>query len=430
MGRRATAGPRLVVAIAAAFACRPVPVAARELWTGEDERQLQLRTSLKASLLPSHAPDDPVLFPQRDTAASLWRLRLEPELRASPAVTIAAAYEQRLRIASTTQTLAGLGVLPSGAPGAYRIRQLDWGFVDSGAYTWRHQIDRGFVALRLGRVEVTAGRQAVGWGRGVLFGAIDLFAPFSPLEADREWRRGVDAVKADVRLTERISLDVIGAFGQPFQPGPLDSSALAGRVRGYAGKVDLELVGGWRARDVFGGLATSAALGDAEAHGELALFRAPDALPAGGQLGARGAIKAVAGGSYRFPLGKGLLAFLEYHYSGFGAARAADILPLVANPDFQRRFLRGDSQILGRHAIALLANYEWSPDLTLGGLCLQSPVDGSGVVAPSATLTLGDRLSVLGTVYVPYGAAPVAGVLASEYGAAALSALVQIRVYD
>lgn len=403
---------------------------ARELWTGEDEQRFELRTSLKTSLLPSHAPDDPVLFPERDSAASLWRLRLEPELRASPAVLIAAAYEQRLRVASTPQGLAGLGVLPPEVPAPYRIRQLDWSLAATGAYSWRQEIDRGFVALALPHVDVTVGRQAIGWGRGVLFGAVDLFAPFTPLEADREWRRGVDAIKVDVKLAERISFEAVGAFGQPFQPALLDNSVLAGRLRGYAGKVDLELVGGWRAADVFGGMTSSAALGDAEAHGELAVFGAPEPLPAGGQIGDRVAIKGVAGGSYRFPLGKGLVTFLEYHYSGFGAPRAEDILPLFANPEFQRRYLQGDTQILGRHAIALLANYEFSPELTVSGVWLQSPVDASGVAAPSATLTVGDRLSILATLYVPYGSPPVGGMLTSEYGAAALSGLIQLRIYD
>ena len=39
----------------------------------------------------------------------------------------------------------------------------------------------------------------------MLFGAVDLFSPFSPLEADREWRRGVDAIRADVKLATDVA---------------------------------------------------------------------------------------------------------------------------------------------------------------------------------------------------------------------------------
>ncbi len=80
-------------------------------------------------------------------------------------------------------------------------------------------------------------------------------------------------------------------------------------------------------------------------HGELALFHAPEALPAGG-LGSedRLALKAVLGGSYRIPVANGILLFVEYHYSGFGAPSASEILPLLSNPAFLERYLRGDTR--------------------------------------------------------------------------------------
>ena len=84
------------------------------------------------------------------------------------------------------------------------------------------------------RTEITIGRQFIGWLRGVVFGAVDLFAPFSPLEADREWRRGVDAVRTDTKLTDRSFLDIVGAFGTRW-----DRSALAARVRSSTSGSDL-----------------------------------------------------------------------------------------------------------------------------------------------------------------------------------------------
>jgi hypothetical protein len=385
----------------------------------------RLRTSFKGTLLLSHAPDAPLLFPERDTATSFWRIRFEPEARLGARFTLGAAYEQRIRVFSVASGAAGLGLLPPDTPAPYRIRPLDWNISSSSGSSWRHEIDRAYIAAHLENVELTLGRQAVGWGRGVLFGAVDLFSPFTPLEADREWRRGVDALRADFELTTRSSFDVVGAFGES-----LDESAFAARFRGYRGELDLELVGGYRARDVFVGITSSAAVSGAEIHGELALFRAPEALPAGG-LGSddRVALKVVFGGSYRIPVANGILFFAEYHYSGFGAPRASEILPLLSDPAFRERYLRGDTQILERHALAALATYETSPELTLNGQWIQSPVDGSGVVVPSATWTLSDRLSLLGSLYLPYGAAPEGLILKSTYGAAAISGLLQIRIY-
>lgn len=45
---------------------------------------------------------------------------------------------------------------------------------------------------------------------------------------------------------------------------------------------------------------------------------------------------------------------------------------------------------------------------------------------PTATVTLGDRLTVLGAFYVPWGAAPVGLELRSEYGTAGIAGFVQL----
>lgn len=381
---------------------------------------VDVSAALKSSLLVSRAPDAPMLFPERDVAASLWRFRISPELKLGERATLAAAYEHRLRVAPQ-DTAVGLAILPPDLPAPYRLTQLDQEIASGSAYAWRHELDRLALSVHSDRLEVTAGRQAVGWGRGVLFSAVDLFAPFSALEADREWRRGVDAVRAELSFSDTISADAVAALGTS-----IDDSVFAGRVRGYRGEVDLELIGGWRARDLMAGITSSAVIGDAEAHAELAVFRAPGPLPAGGQLGERGAIKAVIGGSYRLSPGNGVPIFAEYHYSGFGARRATEVIALLADPAFRTRFERGDTQILGRHAITVYATYELSPELTTGLRWIQSPRDGSGVVIPTATATLGDRLSIQAALYLPWGAEPVDLTLQSEYGSAALTGFVQL----
>lgn len=420
--RPAAATGRL--AVACALAAAAAPAGARELWV-DGERKVELRTSLKASLAPSRAPDDPELYPAPESLASLWRLRLDLEARPGAAVTAAAAWEHRLRVVSQGAGLVGAGVLPPESPPFYRVRSLDWSLMEVPGASWRHEIDRAFVSWHAGAAEITVGRQAVGLGRGVLFGAVDVFAPFSPLEADREWRRGVDAVRADVRLADRWSLDGVAAFGESIR-----GSAFLARLRGYAGEVDGELVLGWRARDLVAGLVSSAAVGDAEVHGEVAVYRTPDPVPGGLGAAARVVPKAVAGVSWRIPVGQGLPVFLEWHWSGFGVGNPADTVARLADPAFQERFLRGDTQILGRQAAALLASYETGPELTLSLLGLLSSRDASGVAAPGATLRLGDRVTVQVTLYLPWGARPVGLALRSDYGAMPLSAFVQAAVYD
>lgn len=380
-----------------------------------------LRTTLKSGVLVARAPADSTLYPERNSGEALWRARFDLKATAGRGAEIEVAYEQRLRLTSEGAGLAaGVGILPRAADAPYRIRQLDWAIAESPTYSWRHEIDRALATARPGGFELTLGRQAVGWGRGVLFGAVDLFSPFTPLEADREWRRGIDAVRAAARLGGRFSAEGVAALADS-----LDGSAFVARARGYAGDVDAEIVGGRRARDWMAGLASSAAVGQAEVHGELAYFRTPEPLPEGG----RDVWKGVAGGSYRVPWGNGLPVFVEYHYSGFGLRRAGDALAALADPSFQERFLRGDTQILGRHAVAVMASYEFSLELSAGVTLLVSPSDGSGLVSPDATYTLGDSVTLRALAYLPFGAKPRGGELESFYGGSPLSGYLQVTLY-
>lgn len=395
------------------------PASPRELWRS-GERSVRLRTSVKSTLLLTHAPEDPYLYPNRDNAETLWRVRLEAEAKPNRSASVLVAYEQRARAAARAAGLSS-GVVPEEAPAPYRVRQLDWSITDPPGLAWRHEIDRVYVSLHPARAEVTLGRQAVGWGRGVLFGAVDLFAPFSPLEADREWRRGVDAAHVDVRFSDRVSADAVGAFADR-----LEESVFAVRARGYTGKIDGEVMAGSRARDLFVGATSSAGVGGAEVHGEVAYFRAPDPVSGAG----RDVAKAVLGGSYRLAIGSGIPVFVEYHYSGFGVTRARDALARLADPEYARRFERGDTQILGRHAAALLATYEASTELSGGVTAIVSPVDGSGVVLPEAAIQLGDRFGIQAIVYLPWGAGPRGGRLGSFYGSTPVTGFLQVRFDD
>ena len=387
----------------------------------ETPSPLTVRTSIKATSLVSRSPNAPDFFPERTTADSMFRVRIEPEIRPSANTTVSVAYEQRFRYKSGATGLAAFGILPSEAATPFRIRPLVWRLSETPTAMWRHEIDRANAHVRTRRAGLTIGRQAIGWGRGVLFTAVDLFAPFSPLEADREWRAGVDAVRTDIKLTERSSIDLVGAFGST-----VNDSAFATRVRGYAGAMDLEVVGGRRAQDLFAGMTTSAAVGDAELHAEVAVFRVPvDATP----NDFHPVWKVVVGGSYRFPIGSGILAYTEYHYSGFGAESPEEIRALVATPSFVGRFIRGDLQILSRHAVGLTGSYEVSPEVAWSGQWLLNPIDHSGIVAPGLTYTFSDAVSLLAMFYLPYGQPPEDGVLRSEYGAAPLSGLLQLRLY-
>jgi len=408
----------LPAAVGAQTPAPPAPASASAFTT---------RASLKSSVLLSRAPDAPALFPDRYAATNFWRGRIEPVWRPNARWSVAGAYEQRLRLFSSSSMSAvaiGGDALPSAVTAPYRLTPLDWEIASSSHSTWYHEIDRAAVQLRLPAAEITAGRQAVGWGRGVLFSAVDVFLPFSPLDPDREWRRGIDALRADVRLSRRASVEVVGAFGEA-----ADESVYGARLRGYTERADAEVTAGWRAGDRFAGVSSSFALGGAEWHGEAAVFDTP-AVAGSAFFGApRTIVKTVFGGSCRFPLGTGLFVESEYHYSGFGAADASQTLALLSDPEFVKRYVRADTQMLGRHALAVTASYEWSPLMAGGLMWLQDPTEGSGLAQPSLTITPGDRWSLFVCAYLPYSRAAGSPLPHSQFGLTPTSLFAQLRIY-
>jgi hypothetical protein len=408
----------------------PQTASARDLFESEDgEYRLSLRSALKGSWLLSFPPDDPLLV-ESVGGGAFFRLRFEANASLSRYFTAQVAYEHRALASSSP--LAGAGLLPSNTLAPYRLTPLDWALADDPSYGHRHELDRGFVSVHLDFLELTVGRQAVGLGRGVLFSAIDLFAPFTPNEVDREWRRGIDAVHAEVRIPQLSGLsgDVIVAFGD-VESGELAEWAAIGRIRAIVGDVDGEVILGRRGEDDVVGGALSATIGDAEVHAELALFGTDGRGVDGGFLGTRGVVaKGLIGGSYMFDIHRGLRVVLEYHYSGFGIENVGASPDILFDPAFQARLLRGDSQILGRHAIALALSAELFDDFSAAVSYLQSPVDGSGSVAPSFTWNYSESVTFLFNVLVPWGAPSEAGVPQSEWGASPTTLFLQARFYD
>ena len=305
---------------AAAILLAAAPLGAAELWESADgENAVSLSAALKASALVSRAPDDPFLYPERDSGLGLFRGRLMLKANCGEVLDAEVAYEQRVRLVSEDAGAAasGGGIVPASGRVPFRLEQWDWEIDenDDGTRSWRHEVDRALVAWHPSWGEVVVGRQAVGLGRGTLFSAVDVFSPFAPAEIDREWRRGVDAARAEWRVSDTFSAEIISAWGESW-----DESALLGRIRGYMGRVDAEVLAGKRGEDLMYALTVSAAIGDAEVHAEAAVFYLDDDWVQDGLFGDDRLVgKAVLGASYTFAVGEGLSLTAEYHYSGFGA---------------------------------------------------------------------------------------------------------------
>ena len=348
--------------------------------------------------------------PAPDSAELLTRLRLTGEWKPSDLLNGEVAYEQQGQLSTAA--------LPPAFITPYRVAPLAGALIDGDSLRYRQELDRAFLTWQRPRGEVTVGRQAVGLGRGLLFSAVDVFAPFSPLEIDRQWRPGVDGITADMRLGSTASLGEVAILGE----NPVDDSFIL-RARGFQQGIDAEVLAGKHAEDLLTAAVVSAPVGQMETHAEAAFFRIPDAQAAHVPGWHPVIPKATLGGSYQANIGNGLYLLAEYHYSGFGGGTPAEIAALEKNPAFLTRLARGDMQIAGRQAVGTQASYPLDAARTVSLTAVASPRDGSAVLIPTLTCNPTDHTTWLVSLYLPNGSAH------SEYGATPLSAFAQWRLY-
>ncbi|HTL53063.1 MAG TPA: hypothetical protein VL860_10840 [Planctomycetota bacterium] len=397
--------------------------------------KLTLNTTLKLTALASHYPDDRFLYPQPDTALGLFRLRFDLKARYGELANFDLAYDHSAQWSSFDRGTTGFGgggtgLGSGGSPGnsnhlPFRVTPLSDRLVDEDRVVWIHELDRLLFAWHPQWGELTVGRQAIGLGRGVLFSAVDLFAPFAPLAADREWRPGVDAIRAEARVNDTSSVEAMLVGDQTWA-----QSAGLLRARGYLGRADAELLAGIRREEPFAGAVASGAVGDAELHGELLLTRLKHPHPDGEPFhNDRLAAKAVAGASYNFNIGDGLSVVGEYFYNGLGATSPRRIARLLANPDFAERSRLGDLPTLTRHAIGLQAAYPFTSTVNGTLNVVFSPRDGSGILSPSTRWEVSESVTLSASGFLPWGARPDRGVIRSEYGASPYSLFAQLGWY-
>ena len=165
-------------------------------------------------------------------------------------------------------------------------------------------------------------------------------------------------------------------------------------------------------------------------HGEIAFFHTSERVPQGGVFGADDLVlKALIGGSYSLMAGRQVLLVAEYHFSGFGVNDIEDLALYMLDEAYLARAMRGDSQILGRHAGALQITYGTDGVIPVTLSWIFSPVDGSGVLTAGVTWIFSDNVTFNASGYFPHGTGPEDGTLQSEYGATPASGLLQASFY-
>ena len=246
----------------------------------------------------------------------------------------------------------------------------------------RLQVDRLNLQWRNGAVDTTLGRQAVGFGRILIYSPLDVIAPFAPDAIDTEVRSGVDALHTIFNYGLDGQFGAIAVWGEEARY----DSFLATWSDNRKGLDMLMISGQLRGHTMFGaGLAGS--LGTLGLKGEFSVHKGRDVGEVGGDLHDSYAIAAIETW-YRFDNGISLI--VQYLYNGPGTDDPKDYPEVLASAPLQE----GLTQLLGRHYLIAAPSYELHPLATVQGLLIYNLEDHSALIRPTLDLNLDDNLSL------------------------------------
>ncbi len=266
--------------------------------------------------------------------------------------------------------------------GVNRHFDLDHSWHHQSGWDSRLQIDRINTTWTGENVDMTFGRQAVGFGRIAISSPLDIIAPFAPDALDTDFRPGVDAL----RLTSYYGLD--GQLGGVVVMGDVDrhNSYLVTWVDNIAG-IDLLAIGGSLRKRPMIGFGGAGDLGPLGLKAEMAIYKGERVDQPGGDLHEHMVISAVELW-YRFD--NGLSVITEYLHNGAGENDPAKYSQVL----FSAPYLEGLASLLGRHYLLTTANYELHPLVSLNGLLIWNMQDDSWLLRPTLDVSLADNVSL------------------------------------
>lgn len=367
--------------------------------------------------------DDSILFGAGNdydgSSQAILRLTCEGTLLQDASFEIHAVSE----IFSTSADSAGL--LPgttAGGSGAkrYRISRGAWEMAEDDDFRAGFDTDRLNMKLSFPGLDITLGRQAVNFSQAYFYNPLDIFLAFDPEAFDRDYKPGVDAVRADFALDNFSALTFVSALGRELE---IDAAAgettlSAGPVNWYGSAVMARYVTtvtewdiAFQAGKVYGGYQAGAGFtgeiremgirGEAayvDARGDSAArITDPDAP---GYISETDLVEdhftIVIGTDYRFE--NSLYVNLEYLYNSMGE-----------NDNLNEALLRniiGESLSLGKHLAGIQVSYEFHPLLTGRIAWIYSFSDTSSLVSPTFTYSVADEAEFLCGATLGYGERP------------------------
>ncbi len=288
---------------------------------------------------------------------------------------------------------------------------------------WFHEIDHAHARIRLGAVDAVIGRQPITWGAGRIWQPTDLFASFSPLALDTEFKAGVDAAllsAAPSDLSEVTLAYVLSKEGTPEEPQASDSIVLHWRAQ-VGAESEVTLLAGSRRGESLAGGSLETAWAGAGWRLEMLAFRPRDT--------GRTETQSIAGMDLQ--LSGGMLLVAEAYHNTQGATDEAELRLLAGTLSFAE----GRMPQLSRTVLALGASDELSALWRFGYTLFTAPLRGddggrhySFLHQLRFTYSAGEETEAVLALTTATGRGLADGAFRSEFGHLADSLYISIQI--
>jgi len=250
----------------------------------------------------------------------------------------------------------------------------DAGFGKLGVTLWDRtasagyaEMDRLYLNMVSGALQLTVGRQRIAWGTNLVWNPVDLFNPQSVLDFDHEEKPAADAIRVQCYTGEVSKVEAA------FTPGTAARRGHAGiQWTGNRWDYDMHLMAGVRGREWYGGCAWAGDIAGGGFRGEVLVSEIPSQLRSGtGSV----MVSTALSGDYTFPNSFYIHTEALYNSEGvtegamFSAQRAAGLGLLSP----------------ARWSLFQEFSYDISPLVRAGVFAIYNPSDRSAVVFPSVT---------------------------------------------
>jgi hypothetical protein len=341
---------------------------------------------------------------------------------------LGAQHELRMTVFSRGMdfgtAMPGFGSTQSDRPRLWSIPD-----VDGAGLLLQNDLDRYYLKAALGPVDLTVGRQAISWGSAWFWKPTDRWSPFSPMDIDPDVKRGVDAVRGEIFLGQRTSLDLIVTFERHEDATREYWFHGGARFRTGFGRWDLAVSvarfqlsrdGNWMV-----GLETTGELGKVGVRAEVAANVNEDAEDWD--------IQGVIGADYHFPIKLTLAG--EFFYNGYGTDDTDDYTsyyfdpanPLIS-PLKSERLLRGEAFNIGRYYLGVSLSQEVHPLVHLSLASITNLLDPSGMLIAGIQWSVVQDAKVKAGAMIPLGKKPKGLSIESEYGAMPVAGYIVMKL--